>query len=297
MKTPSPNAIILDESTLEKFVCPRKLEARLFWKKEADLEKAALPAGRAIHVALATRYKHPDINDINMIEPLMMIEMARIWPDVPPDDWRSEPLAQDLIRMYNKEYSRETMSPIVDKIEEPFLFQLGLVKDIEIWWTGVVDLPFRRDGRIWVMDHKTASVFGPTYFDQFRLASAQVGYCWAFEQLTGERPQGYEINALVWRKPTKSGTGFEFGRQRFPLEAWHFDEWKKDILAKCETIVRYRQAGYFPRETRQCVDKFGRCEFLDVCTLPPNQRESVLNSSLFRTVTWNPAAKLGGSIR
>lgn len=300
---PAPNAIILDNTALEKFACPQAFNLYVYERRQAAEDSAPLAAGNAIHLAMAARYKHENYNDIAVVEPLMLDALRNGWSGIDPDDWRTLPLAENFIREYNKYYPIETFTPIAEQVETPFLIQLGTCCGIEIWWTGIIDLklyngPGNTEGT-WIMDHKTASRYGGTYFDQFALASAQTGYAFASWKLTGDKPRGYEINALVWRAPTKTGTGFEFGRRRFFLQDWHYDQWLRDVLRKVETIIHYRNEGYFPRETHQCGKwlGFSPCPYIHVCTADPDQRAGNLRSALYKDVTWNPAKNLGGTIR
>ncbi|MHA2065406.1 MAG: hypothetical protein ACXABY_13605, partial [Candidatus Thorarchaeota archaeon] len=114
------------------------------------------------------------------------------------------------------------------------------------------------------------------------------GYMWAVEQILGIQPVGYRINCLLNRKPTKTGKGIDFMRDLIYMKWEQVEEWKNDTIAIIEDFVAHFLRAQYPMHTQWCKGKYGKCEYFDVCTLPPSQRHMMLDSPNYRTWTWDP---------
>lgn len=166
---------------------------------------------------------------------------------------------------------------------------LGLyIEKIYILWSGRMDAVLTWDGMFWVMDHKTTSIAGPGFYNDFILSMQTVGYTWAATKITGHRVAGLVLNALVTRKPTKTGKAIEFERRRYPYSDDLLSEWEEDVLQLVTNFFSHLQRGRFPKETAWCQGKYGQCRYHEVCALPKSQRNIMLQGNLFRDVTWNP---------
>ena len=190
--------------------------------------------------------------------------------------------------------------------------------EVPIIYTGRIDLPIQIDDQIFVMDHKTTStfVFGPSmsfksFFDAMKMSAQQKGYCWAFRELTGVKPAGYMVNAIRTAEPPQyvltgkesSRTNREgikatpekwwndsFQRERFILEDKELDEWRDNTIALVEEFFYNYSKGIMPMKTAWCT-AYGRCPYLDVCSLPSDTRDVMLSSDLFTDNTWTPLNK------
>jgi len=218
----------------------------------------------------------------------------------PEDDFRTYSCAVELIRRYEEQYPFEQFEVVKGRdgspmIELPFAIPLGEIesegKVIKLVWTGRIDLVYisSNGGGLYIMDHKTTSIMGPSWEASFTIASQIYGYAWAVEQLCGQPVSGVVINGLGIRKPTKTGKAFEFSRPFIPVIRSLLDEWKVDTLHIVSDFIENARRGYAPKHTAWCNGKFGECPFRKVCTLDGNdQREVMLNSGEFQTNTWSP---------
>lgn len=300
------DALFIDNSSLEKFTtCPRSAQYYIIDKIEGANERTAPAFGGKIHKILEARYK----DHVNFMpqEPgrkgttEIMQEVAAVefkdWTP-PDDDFRTYATALQFIDLYNTTYPVEAFDiyKLPDgkpAIEMPFAVPLGEIelhdgKNIKIIWTGRIDMVYQRESRLYVMDHKTTSVMGPSYFKEFELSSQVHGYVWATQQLTGQRIDGFVVNALAMRKPTKTGKAFELLRHIVPIDQSLVEEWKSDTLTIISDFVNMAERSHFPKHTKWCVGKYGVCEYATVCGLPPTQRDSILYSPAYRPVTWSP---------
>jgi hypothetical protein len=165
------------------------------------------------------------------------------------------------------------------------------VRKLHIVWTGVIDLVTEQNGRLAIMDHKTSSIVGPSYYEQFQLSQQFIGYTRVASKLLDQRVDGALLNVIIGRKPTPSGKSLEFARQYYHYADHKLAEWQDDVLTLIADFVDRLKLGYFPKKTLWCTGKFGQCPYLSVCQLEPALRPELLFSDAFTNNTWNPLHK------
>ena len=307
-------ALFIDNSSLERFTtCPRSAQYYICQKREGADERVALTFGKKVHELLETRYQllgHP----VEEVSAAMHTRAQATFSDwSPPEgDFRTYDCATQLINAYLQTYPLEefTLSSLpsgAPAIEVPFAVPIGeidvnaevavrdgdqivsrFIKTLPIVWTGRIDLIYESQGRTYLMDHKTTSMLGPQYFKEFELSHQVYGYTWAASRLLNRPVYGFCVNALAVRRPTKTGKSLEFVRQIVPLDQSLLEEWIDDTLHICSDFVENARRGYFPKHTKWCIGKYGECPYRGVCSLPPDQRELMLMSSLYKNVEWSP---------
>lgn len=290
-------AFFIDNSSMEKVItCPRSALFYMAQKRELAGRSDALNFGSGMHEGMAVRYKdffHFGFNDKDSMD--RQIKAITDHFDKNPQDsetFRTVDRAIDMMLKYDKTYKVEPFivhsndtSPLV---EIPFAVPIGQVEDVPIIWTGRIDAVIFWDRLLWILDHKTTSIFGGTYFEQFRNASQFIGYCWAYEQISGQRVNGVLINALAIRKITPTGKPVEFARERIDYNRDQIDEWQTNTMHVIKNFLQMAAEEYFPAHTAWCHNKFGTCQYFEVCTLPIAQRPILLGSRAYKDVTWNP---------
>lgn len=300
------DTLLIDNSSLEQFTtCPRAALYSVARKLRPSGERVPLIFGGIIHKILETRYRaitalHAQTSQVTA----MMLAVAErefaTWAP-PEDEFRNYSCAVEFIRRYEDEYPFESFEVLRQKdgspmIEVPFALPLGELDDgsgkiIKVLWTGRIDMAYRSQngGGVYVLDHKTTSVMGPNFRNQFEISHQMYGYAWAAEQLIGEPVQAVVINGLGIRKPSKTGKAFEFTRPVIPVSRNLLEEWKTDCLHIVSDFIEMCRRGYLPKHTAWCVGKFGECPFRKVCTLDTeDQREMMLNSGEFQKNEWSP---------
>jgi hypothetical protein len=299
----------IDNSGVQDFTtCARAAEFSTVKKRETAGEKSALFYGTTAHSALEVRKKAQLSGDLNSDWPeqqLSLIETTYLSNPQPLDEWRSPDLLIQLIQKYNKQYPihDEPFSIIPGSIELPFAIPLGtaeigcdlptrvgprFVEKLNIIWTGRIDAIVNFDNSIFIMDHKTSSIGGPSYFEDFRLTSQMHGYVWAAWQL-GHPACGLLLDSLISRKPSATGKGFELRRERYWYDDEAIEEWKQDTFTHITDFLEHAMRNYFPKATKWCHGKYGECPYWHVCTTPKSDREALLfNDGLFKDVTWSP---------
>lgn len=298
-------AFVIDNSSFEYITtCPRSAYYHIIRKRKSSDERPALNFGGAAHAGLEHRYR--DVEGVRQLSDTLyngMVGAALDYEKGHPlsnDDFRNSSRLAGLLAGYNKKYPSEPfkVAPYTnDKgvsdiaVEVPFSVPLGVIDEIPIIWTGKIDLLVEWENQYWVLDHKTTSILGPSYFEQFFLSHQMRGYCWAAEKLLDKPISGAIINVLGIRKETKTGKAEEFLRQRFMYTQDQLQEWQTNALHTIAQFFQQCKNEYWPQYNAWCVGKFGKCQYFDVCTLPERQREVMLNSGCYTDVTWSPLNK------
>lgn len=307
----------IDNSTLEYFqACSRAARFYCVDRRQA-VPSAALTFGGAIHLGLETLYAEGFEALPKAIDRCVKYLDQITFRD--PDEWRTPAIAEDTLRKYVAHYGMH--DPIVPIhianepfIEQPFSLILGeiqiesnlahsyrtllnedcddpvYVNRLIVLWSGRIDIAATfGDQYVYVVDHKTSSIGGPQFFADFMLSQQMVGYNWALRKLLPDyHIQGTVVNAIIQRKPTRTGRALDFERQTYFHTDWHVNEWQTDVMHHIEHFVYSLQNDHFPKCTKWCFGKYGKCAYHDVCTLPPDQRHIMLNSPEYTNVTWSP---------
>lgn len=321
------NLLFIDNSTLSTLTtCPRKSCFGVLAKRQEAKSRMALFFGGAIHKALEIRDLQNEVLCTAKIENLMVDALIEYYQSCPPtDDYRNLSYAIRTIEQYNKSWSADITTPITLPtgelaVELPFALPLGeleinqqiWVRDpdinsgeaqfrhidsIQIIFTGKIDRVCQYQNATYILDHKTTSIGGATFFDEFYTSHQFRGYSWAMTQLLGRPVSGVIINALICRPPLKSGqANYTFDRQTIRIDQHQISDWQESFLTIVQTFLHHhaQQPNHspperaFPMHTNSCITKYGKCEFFSVCQLTPKHQPALLFSRLFEENTWTP---------
>ena len=301
------DTFIIDNSSLEKFKCPRAWEYSELNERTPVAARAGANFGSTIHRGLETRYKLVSNNAVDAGTQLAIETSMHDWLQEhpqPESDFRNFDHACKMMRVYNQIYGREEfriLNNAKDKpiIEASFALPIGKVQNTQIIYAGKIDLGISDNNGIWSFDHKTTFQFGETFSKQMNMDGGQLGYCWALSQVTGQQPCGYIIDAIRVRRASVKAqfTGeapidmTDFTRTPYWVTPDMLDEWKADVLAIVNEIFICHDLNRFPRHRWQCTNKYGACDFYDVCSTPEAQRNLILDSNLFEKNTWTKGLK------
>lgn len=307
MRPPIPPPLVdgvlyLDNSQMElATTCARQSYYYTVRRVELNRTRIALDFGGAFHKVLEFLYTNYGTAYRNAEQNRAVVAFAAAQVlDTPEDDYRSVSYLVDAVVKYLGDYPAEPFSIVntpdgKPAVEVAFAMPIGTIDTktwgpIKIVWTGKVDMMYRSRDRLGILDHKTTSMMGPQFFAEFEIAHQMYGYAAAAEYILGEACGEFTINALGCRKPTVKGKGvvYEFQRHIIPVTRALLDEWHDDTLSIIGTFLANCEAGYFPKETKWCVGKYGACQYKSVCSLNPEHRELAFSTSEFRKVTWNP---------
>ncbi len=312
----------IDNSTLEKWqTCPRAF----YYYAVEGREKPGSPAlnfGRACHMGWEIFNRH-GIGEAQVQKVRETLTNHFIENPQPADDYRNLDYGIKVMEEYAQKYNISRCSTVEHDgeplVEFPFSLNIGEVKidkqlaysagkllgkeacgreidedaplyvnKLYFFWSGKIDAVVEFDDRRWVMDHKTASMAGPTFYNDFYLAQQMAGYVWAVRKMFDFPVEGLLLDAAETRRPTKSGKGLQFNRQFYAYDDWICEEFMLDIRSQIGSCVDQLVTGYFPKKTKWCMGKYGACPYHDVCVMAPEMRSTMLHSSAYGNVHWSP---------
>lgn len=320
--------LLVDNSFLSCFTtCPRQAFYKYILRRQLIKPRAALFYGGAIHKALEVRDRFQLPIVTLEIENAMIDALIAYYTGVDFDnDYRNLDYAIETIKRYNTAWKFDqnvainlptgqcavelpfaiplgtitTAIPILccdalNPIKEPELIHTWPQSEFEIVFTGKIDRLCDYQGAYWLLDHKTTSIGGPTFFSEFYTSLQFRGYKFAGEQILGAPISGVLINAIIARKPKADGsTNYTFERQPIPIAQSLIQEWKHTFLKLTRNWLNMLQESEaekeqaFPIHTGSCFHKYGQCEYFEVCQLPVDHRATMLSTQLFEDHSWSP---------
>lgn len=175
------------------------------------------------------------------------------------------------------------------------------VDQIHVAWSGRIDAVARCGDPLSnrIVDHKSGKVDPQEY----QISNPVIGYVWAGQQLWPDLGiSGFCLNALATKKPAAgcgmTDPGPRGGKSALEMFRSYFDytperirQWEANTLAIVSDFIHCMVRDQFPRHTKWCFGKYGRCQYFDVCCQDDeNVRQSLIQSDMFKPVTWNPTA-------
>lgn len=320
----------IDNSSLEYFnTCARSAEFQLVYKRGFSGSQATR-YGAAIH-----NYRERAVKGITSAENVrQMHEEFAAMPPLDADEWRTFDHALTAMQHYDAFYAQwdgsgRKLTPATFVSSSAPITELGFriplttidvdatlgysrrvllgedsdeplyVAKVHVYWMGRIDLLayWSDESEPIVLDYKTTSMLGPTFYKDFELSQQVLGYLYAVRQLARnpdthipsvfQLAQSIVIDVIAGRRPTKTGVQNEFVRQHYSYRPDQIEEWRVNVTHLVADFLSHLARGFFPMQTRQCVGKYGICPFHDVCVLPPDFRMKHLQTA-FQPVTWNP---------
>lgn len=170
-------------------------------------------------------------------------------------------------------------------VELSFNFELdwGPVPEQPYVLCGHLDRVVEFNDTLFVMDHKTTTTT-PTdyYWAQFEPNNQMSLYTLASGIIFESPVKGVIIDAgQLLTEDTRFVRGTTY---RTPDQ---LQEWVRDLKVWLEKAVEYAQDQYWPMNDTAC-DKYGGCEFREVCSKSPSVRDKFLKASFTQGDPWNP---------
>jgi hypothetical protein len=299
-------------------------------------EGAGLRFGSHLHSALSLYYKLQEFDlPFEEVFSKVVCLLESLFASRPNDDqdWRNLNWAVEICQRYFAEFTNEGFELLrykepqsckhcdVDTCKEciwcngtgntnilsevPFVISLFTYNRnntaIPIFYRGFIDLIVKRGDLYFVLDFKSTSKLGQSYWDDKKAIAQPKGYCFAAQELLGVKMHGYIIRALrtleppsyvLNNTPSMKGESKKIEdwwkesilEQRFDLGLDEIDEWKQNAIEQVKQFFYHFDQGYFPQNKTACVSKYGRCQYFEVChTFPVSDRRSLLDSNMFKT--------------
>jgi hypothetical protein len=282
-----------DATSLEWFKrCPRLYQYKMIDGWRANDESVHLRFGGEFHQALhdyemlrADKIDHDEAVFHTIRELLYRVE------DWNPDHkYKNRPfLIRSVIRYLDKYVDDPAKTLILENskpaIEVSFRFELdyGPVENQPYVLCGHLDRVVDFQDSIFVMDRKTTTTTpGAYYWNQFEPNNQMTLYALAGKVIFQTNIKGVIIDAgQIMIEDTRFSRGTTY---RTPDQ---LDEWLKDLGDWLDKAQAYADEGYWPMNDTAC-DKYGGCEFREVCSKSPSVREKFLNGDFHKEDKWNP---------
>lgn len=309
----------LDYSSLSSFMeCARMAENSLVHARVASRDSSATAFGTLFHSCEELRLRHGWSEATKQAQhELVAKHFMSHFPS--PGDHRTADRMISVLKLYNEKYAHDGWPDKVlvhngeKMVERPFKLELCTVnlncevpyrqdqlvaqpalccsfpiRSVHILYTGVIDAILHDSNVLWVVDHKTSSMGGKTFWEAFRLSNQTRGYAWAAQQILSLPVAGAIVNGIVMRPLTKTGVGNEFDRATFFYSQDSLEECAENLRTLCSDFLANLSRGYFPQHSLSFKSPCSGCDYADNCALPPAQRAADIASDLYTDVTWNP---------
>ena len=154
-------------------------------------------------------------------------------------------------------------------------------------YCGHIDRVVEYAGEVFVLDYKTTtSTLNQRYFAKYSPNGQLTGYIIAANSLMRERVKGAIIDAM---QVAKSFSRFARGQtDRTNAQLSEFIQSVEFWITMAERCV---EINYWPTNEASC-DKYGGCEFRDICNKDPAVRQQFLEAN-FNQEFWNPLDNRG----
>jgi hypothetical protein len=305
--------LVLDNSTISSFrECRRKAYYRYteHWVKDGP-EPASLAFGRGWHAGLDAMY----LQFYTIRKELSTLDKSANWNAYRATDEFKDHLADSAYKAFVKDwvdagYSEhmslddidadpkrtpvrahnmfiqyiELNSEILNRwnlvgSEVPFVVPLSDHND-KYWYGGRMDKVVSTDEGLWLVEHKTTSLYSKSngfqsaFADSFSPNSQIEGYMYALQflqsqdRLPKDPIAGVMVDAALVHKQ-------QFHFKRIPI---YYDErlvaqWYHEVQEYMYMYECAQRDSHWLRNTDSCQGKYGRCSYIDLCKMYPDSDE------------------------
>jgi len=223
----------------------------------------ALPLtfGKAMHAGLAAHYANkpelvtPHLNavyDEAAAEPYLPAEREELR--------KQQNYVQYAMKMYQDHYAREPWTVLAPEVEGDL--PLGTHR-----YFFRADVLVSMRGHPWLLEHKTTSQLGPTFFSKFRNDGQITMYCYGIWQKLGTRPVGVIINAI---RKSRSMDKVTFERELVMRPQQQIEDYVEVFTRQADQIEYLLENHRKDKQmwlmyTGACVAYHRACDYLDLC--------------------------------
>lgn len=257
--------------------CRRKYNLSFNRNLVGKTRQAPLEFGSCIHSALDILYQGWDV------EKAVTHFVTTYKEDLEQDDKRTLAMGEWIIRNYAAHYADQPWKVV--KTEFPFTIDMPHGNK----FIGRIDKIIEWDGVLWVVDHKTTSQLGASYFKMAEPNSQFAGYTYAAKKL-GFPVVGTVIDAMLVAKGLMKA---ETRAKLTPLARYdvHYpdemlEEWLSWAIHTQADIRTDEEMGVWNPNFDACT-YYGECRFRRVCKEIPALREKIIDMD-YKIEKWDP---------
>lgn len=289
--------------------CLRKSQYLLEEKWKAEDESPATLFGSAIHKALEVFYTGalseralPSLNECEQLiySPALQsnlvlsaisafITKAQPLSALPDGDKRSILNGVWILHNYFKTYINDPYSVYIDDqgpfLERMFSYVMHEDESLVIELFGTIDFIFKHitDGNLLPGDHKTSSSLnfnGQSYFDRERPNHQYTCYMMMLNKVYGLSLTDFMVNVIEVKPKPKTARGSvpNFPRQITRRDENDYIEFKEVVMKVVRDYLYARKHNEWPLGSTDACNKWGGCQYKQVCSAPKSLRHNVLTS-------------------
>jgi len=297
--------------------CLRKAQYSLLEGWRAQDESPATIFGSAIHKALEVFYRGdvserilPKLEDLEMLAygygasrdglieraVLAFLEKAEPLYPLPEADKRSILNGVWILHHYFKAFIDDPWVCIVDAqgpfVEREFTLRVYDQPNLAIDLFGTIDFAWKHTttGEIIVGDHKTSSALsfgGSSYFDRDKPNHQYTAYMLGAQEVFGFETENFCVNVVEVKARPKTARGQlpSFPRQITRRTKEDFEEFLQTLVYYVQRYLECKKEDFWPLGPVGSCNAYGACQFKQVCSQLPGQRENILRAKFKRQET------------
>lgn len=276
-----------DYTSLSTFqTCRRKYDFRHNQGLVRKFDQTAPSFGKSIHLALNSWYVDHNIKKAIDIFKADYIENIEI------DDKRTHKMGEWILNNYDNKYRDQN----IELIENEKTFEIDVPGQLAFpnnKFIGRIDKIIKWNGCLWIMDHKTTSQLGATYFYMAEPNLQFLGYAWAARKL-GYEIKGVLVDAILVAKGLLPGTSKNnnltpLARYDIYYKQEQFIEWEETVFSIIRDIHDAEEHNEWYPNFNSCTD-FGECPYRRICKEDKEIRPRIIEAD-FKVEYWNPLDK------
>ena len=249
--------------------CPQKWSYRYNMDLEPAFPAAALTKGSMMHLALAHHYKRMQNKqqgkpENEWLDPVLALHQSC---QEEPGNQEFLEMISEVYQQYTSRYRTEDLAWKIVAVEE---MAYTTVKDEktgkEHLLTGRFDLVVEdRQGKIWVVDHKTTSRLSSAHAKFYAVSGQLLGYEYIARQIFGSQLGGIMLNLVQHTGSVK------FERLKIsprPFMSSQFSQTVIDAETMIEDLTNSgRDHMKWPKAMNEltCYTRYGACPYIDHC--------------------------------
>jgi len=280
---------ILDNTALSAYMrCPSRYHKEMVLHRRPSGTSAALEYGKCMHTMFEVLYKTHDAELAKAAAAVKYAETLGKTSDYRTLDRAILTFDEWIIKWGHpgtdivQRNERTVGFPETPAVELSTNVMLPIA---QIPYAVRIDRVFEMDGAFFIEDHKTTSVFGSTYYDEYELSGQMMGYMRAAGLLLGKEIRGVRINVVATRKAST-----EFDRRILYYSKDQLEGWERNLGVWHNRIQQSLEHNDWPKSFANCSGKYGMCAYASVCSTGPQFEQQALEMD-FDYSPWDPNAQ------
>jgi len=183
--------------------------------------------------------------------------------------------ALETCNQYLEYYRNDFWVPLeVETVKQEMVYEDD---EIRVMWKAKFDLISDTNQGIYPIDHKTMK----QRRDTLSINNQFMGQCILM------KTRLMFVNKIGFQKSLKAAEKFTRATINYTFDT--LLEWQSVILPYyAKLYLMYAESEYWPPNFTHCENKFGNCQFVDVCSADRNVREELIGQDFIVGEAWNP---------